>query len=624
MKPQKMIISMLLACSIMTTNVYPIFGCLWPKKESLSAKVFKTFTSPKRFGRFVKRVWKKTDKMLPAAVSGAILAALIYAFIKKPAYAAAEEGAKKIIHYFPKSVQKYLLDDKDIEKDYYKTREPKIDLEKDIAGKLPSQIVRMLKILKKNKKLPKKPLLFHGPSGTGKTTVAEGLAKEFGKISGKRILVMKAAGSDFLDKYVGETPKKIKRILVKAEKNARNLTKLEKIQIKNLYLGIFRKTRRWIFSWMPYIGKNFQDTVCVVIIDELYSMTTGRTTGDHGYAAVEALQTAIDEYVNENPNLIVIATTNYPKKMPKPTINRFKRILFDKPSIEDMGKILKLHTSKAFKEEHGKEAPYKNITREKFLDNLIKEAGYARYGDLQALEEEDEFFTTIAAKIELAYRRLCGQLTQVLKRSLSDKDLRDIELNNRDLKEIAKYAVDETLLDEEDNAEENNENNQEKTPEMKHFERAIKAKMQETIDEFTAEDGGKARIMHEEDILDRYIRKNYPDFDPDTFFDNSEDEDEDSDDYGNYDEDNNCDNNYIGNYDDTYHRNYHFNNYNRLIDRDIDSYSNYNSDSDSDFDEEFGPIQMQLHKNKQQRTSELELEKYPLEQEKRSYKMLDE
>lgn len=67
-----------------------------------------------------------------------------------------------------------------------------------------------------------KGLLFYGPPGTGKTLVAGALAAELNKrtaTKGNRVTFFQRKGADILDKWVGESERKLRDLFEKAAKN---------------------------------------------------------------------------------------------------------------------------------------------------------------------------------------------------------------------------------------------------------------------------------------------------------------------------------------------------------------------------------------------------------------------
>ena len=89
-----------------------------------------------------------------------------------------------------------------------------------------TQIMRFVKNRKKYEaigaRIPKNTLLY-GKPGTGKTLIAKAISNECG------VNFIFRAGSDFAERYVGDTPKKIKKLFEEARKNAPTILFIDEI-----------------------------------------------------------------------------------------------------------------------------------------------------------------------------------------------------------------------------------------------------------------------------------------------------------------------------------------------------------------------------------------------------------
>jgi len=112
---------------------------------------------------------------------------------------------------------------------------------------------------------PPTGVLLHGPSGTGKTMLARAIGNESG------VNVVRVAGPELLDKYVGESEKAVRDVFERARRTA----------------------------------------PCVVFFDEVDAVaaTRGPETSEATERVVSQLLTELDAAA-ENPSLVVVAATN--------------------------------------------------------------------------------------------------------------------------------------------------------------------------------------------------------------------------------------------------------------------------------------------------------------------------
>jgi len=350
MKFKKIITTMLLASSIITSSAYSWSWSQpepqpWHQKAVDTAKnaiikgggyvaggIGSTVEVVGRAGEVFFRKWKKFDKTWPTVAS--IIAGGFFAtYFRTPINNLLKKPIEKIP--FPKWLKDLFKEDNDLEKaSFYVTTKPKKTL-KDLAeGELPREVAMLVE--KRKLGIDLEPILFHGPSGTGKSLIAEVFAHEIGRVTGKRVALLSSSGAAFLSKYVGESPKKVQELLEDAEGMVKRQDKI----IMKVYHLIRAKSH------------------VVIFIDEMLSLASG-TKGDsqYGWATVEALQCAINKYF-PNPHIDLIATTNS-TDIPDALIERFDCIYFPAVSTEKKLNILEFYLDKQ-SEEHLK-TPYVNI-----------------------------------------------------------------------------------------------------------------------------------------------------------------------------------------------------------------------------------------------------------------------
>ncbi len=138
-------------------------------------------------------------------------------------------------------------------------------------------------------------LLFYGPSGTGKTVMAEALAGEYG------YNFMVVSGSEPEDKFVGETGKKIDKYLDRAK----------------------------------------QLSPCVLLFDEIDSLVEKKGFTSHKSSWTGLLQSKLS---NPIEGVYIIGTVNRPDLLNDTFKERFShRLYFGYPSINDQERIWKIY-----------------------------------------------------------------------------------------------------------------------------------------------------------------------------------------------------------------------------------------------------------------------------------------
>jgi SpoVK/Ycf46/Vps4 family AAA+-type ATPase len=164
-----------------------------------------------------------------------------------------------------------------------------------------------------------KGILFYGPPGTGKTLLARAFVNQLqleadkadsgvgGVGGGIRIILYAPKGSDLKGKYVGETEKKISAYFKCASAAATSCA-----------------------------AETANKVVSVIFIDEVEAIAGNRSEDAIMTTSVNALLQEMDGVVG-NPNVVVMAATNYPWKLDEAVLRRFDTKIYIKlPTAADI------------------------------------------------------------------------------------------------------------------------------------------------------------------------------------------------------------------------------------------------------------------------------------------------
>ncbi|KAK9880444.1 hypothetical protein WA026_011690 [Henosepilachna vigintioctopunctata] len=180
-------------------------------------------------------------------------------------------------------------------------------------------------------------VLFYGPPGTGKTLVAAALANEINKENLGKVSFFHRKGADCLDKWVGESEKKLKDLFEKAERSSPS----------------------------------------IIFFDEIDGLAPVRSQrNDHVHCSVVSTLLALMDGLDQT-SVVVIGATNRLDAL-DPALRRpgrfDKELYFSMPSTEARKEILQVHTK-----------TWKHQPSENLLNHLANVTAGCCGADLQAL-----------------------------------------------------------------------------------------------------------------------------------------------------------------------------------------------------------------------------------------------
>lgn len=170
-----------------------------------------------------------------------------------------------------------------------------------------------------------KGILFYGPPGTGKTLLARAFVNQLQIEADKaddvriRLILYAPKGSDLKGKYVGETEKKISAYFKCASAAATSCA-----------------------------ASTNNKVVSVIFIDEVEAIAGNRSEDPIMTTSVNALLQEMDGVVG-NPNVVVMAATNYPWKLDEAVLRRFDTKIYIKlPTATDIVVSIKTEFTNKF------------------------------------------------------------------------------------------------------------------------------------------------------------------------------------------------------------------------------------------------------------------------------------
>jgi len=157
---------------------------------------------------------------------------------------------------------------------------------------------------RKIRKIEKRHIILYGPTGSGKTFSVEAYANELGKTFDKEVKTMTVNASNIIDKYVGETPKLIRKLAKDAAATSKSFFK--------------------------------EDKIIVIVMNEFDSLFMGKKgEAEYGQTAANEFQNTLDEDIDPNKNIFFVGTTNRISEIPSATRNRFKLIEIESPATKE-------------------------------------------------------------------------------------------------------------------------------------------------------------------------------------------------------------------------------------------------------------------------------------------------
>ena len=411
-RKQRFIISLVLSGFML-----PYVGCIqaswwWADNKTNNAipetPVTKTGPNIKNdslpVGSFVREEAEIMAEVMPTLVRKLIYTAIATAFVS---YIMEKPIQKLYKLIMPDFIQDFFKDDDDDDesvsgKHRNKIRKPKYTIEDLANQKLPKEMedhinevdneIKKREIKKqkkiKTREITSRHLILYGPTGSGKTFSVEAYANALGKRFNKKVKILIAKGSDIINKYVGGTPKLIRKLA----KNAKAASK-------------------------SYFGFG-NDNIVVIVMNEFDSLFMGKKgEAEYGHTAANEFQNTLDEDINPNNNLFFVGTTNRIHEIPPATRNRFTCIEIESPKTK------------------------KEI--EKHITNHIKDIKNYLNNEDHNFDQEIE---AIKKYISKTLEKFVPKLQEKFEGEANKKDKTDILLNRRDLDKISKQLETYILL----------------------------------------------------------------------------------------------------------------------------------------------------------------------------------